>query len=131
MVDEAAANPVTDRDGDPVALDDLYDTGANTFTPTALGAGSIGWDDGNDFTGTLSFTAVEQAVLITMPDDALRACVNAELGQTPTDPITEAQAATVTTVDCQNAGVTDLTGMGGISPPWRRRGSPSTATSLI
>ena len=111
VVDEAAANPVTDRDGDPVALDDLYDTGANTFTPTALGAGSIGWDDGNDFTGTLSFTAVEQAVLITMPDDALRACVNAELGQTPTDPITEAQAATVTTVDCQNAGVTDLTGM--------------------
>lgn len=111
VVDEAAANPVVDRDGDPVALDDLYDQGANTFTPTTLGAGSVGWDDGSDFTGTLSFTAVQQASPITMPDDALRACVNDGLGQGAADAITEAQAATVTTVDCQNAGVTDLTGM--------------------
>lgn len=48
---------------------------------------------------------------ITMPDDNLRACINAELGQGATDPITEAQATTVKTVDCQSAGVTELTGI--------------------
>ena len=48
---------------------------------------------------------------ITMPDNILRACINADLGQGATDPITEAQAATVTTVDCQTMGITDITGL--------------------
>lgn len=48
---------------------------------------------------------------ITMPDNILRACINADLGQGATDPITEAQAATVATVDCQTMGITDITGL--------------------
>lgn len=48
---------------------------------------------------------------ITMPDDTLRACINAELGQGDSDPITEAQAAEITTVDCQTMGITDITGL--------------------
>lgn len=46
-----------------------------------------------------------------MPDANLRECVNTALGQGPTDPITETQAAGVTIVDCQNDGITDLTGL--------------------
>lgn len=48
---------------------------------------------------------------ITMPDDNLRACINADLGQGASDPITEAQAAAITTVDCQGEGITDITGL--------------------
>lgn len=48
---------------------------------------------------------------ITMPDDALRACINTDLGQSDTDPITEAQAGAITEVKCRNKGITDLTGL--------------------
>lgn len=48
---------------------------------------------------------------LTMPDANLRACINASLGQGPTDAITETQAAAITVVDCQNGGIADLTGL--------------------
>ncbi|MDT0200481.1 leucine-rich repeat domain-containing protein [Nocardioides sp. AE5] len=48
---------------------------------------------------------------ITMPDDNLRACINADLGQGASDPITEAQAAGITEVDCPTMGITDITGL--------------------
>ena len=41
-------------------LDALYQSGANTFTPTAVGPGSTTWDNGGEitmFSGTLSFQA--------------------------------------------------------------------------
>lgn len=57
-IEGAAANPVVDRNGDPVALSDLYEASSNTFTPTTLGAGTVTWDDGDQFTGTLSFAVV-------------------------------------------------------------------------
>ncbi|XBH20373.1 LPXTG cell wall anchor domain-containing protein [Jonesiaceae bacterium BS-20] len=49
---------------------------------------------------------------ITMPDDNLRACINTqELGQGPTEPISENQAANITGFTCQNLGITDITGL--------------------
>lgn len=106
-VNVPAPNPVVDKNGDPVALDDLYDAGTNTLTPAAAGTGSVDWSDTN-FSGTLSFTAVGGIVIL---DNALRACINDELGQGATDPITEPQAATITDLECSGAGVSDLTGM--------------------
>ncbi|XBH21898.1 leucine-rich repeat domain-containing protein [Jonesiaceae bacterium BS-20] len=48
---------------------------------------------------------------ITMPDPALRACINASLGQGDSDPIAAAQADGITVVDCRNLGITDITGL--------------------
>ncbi|MDN5744053.1 MAG: hypothetical protein L0H31_02905 [Nocardioidaceae bacterium] len=48
---------------------------------------------------------------IAMPDDNLRACINASLGASAADPITGTQAAGITEVDCQGEDITDLTGL--------------------
>lgn len=53
-------NPVVGSGGQPVALSDLYDAAANTFTPTDSGPGEVYWGGSDDyFTGTLSFTVTE------------------------------------------------------------------------
>lgn len=48
---------------------------------------------------------------IDIPDPALRACVSAALAQPVEDPITEAEAASLTSLACNGAGVIDLAGM--------------------
>lgn len=101
-------NPVINVAGLPVALDDLYDAGANTLTATTPGSGQVGWAEGV-FSGTLDFEAVEGIV---MPDAALRACVNGALGQNPADPITVADTVGLTSLTCDGLGIVDLTGLG-------------------
>lgn len=110
-VNAAVANPVVEVNGDAVALDSLYDAASNTFTPTTEGTGSVSWNDGSNFSGTLSFTAAQPATTIVIPDAALRACVNGELGQGDDADITEGQAASITYLDCQGKGVADLEGL--------------------
>jgi hypothetical protein len=107
----AEDNPVVDASGNLVALDALYDSGANTFTPTTAGAGSVGWDDTVGFTGTLSFIASAEVVI---PDPNLRECINDKLGQGATHAISVNQAASITEMDCSSVGgngITELTGL--------------------
>lgn len=104
-------NPVVGPDGWPVPLDDLYNFGTNAFSPAVEGPGSVTWDDGADFSGTLSFTATEAVEFIDIPDAALLECINDELGQGPTSHVTPAQAASITYLDCAARGIADLTGL--------------------
>lgn len=105
---QPVANPVVRKSGDPVPLSGPYDAATNTLTPAALGAGSVQW--GTDaYTGTLTFNAIDPEIAIT--DDALRACINAELGQGPDAPITMSLAATLTDLDCPAAGIASLAGL--------------------
>ncbi len=55
------ANPVIGLDGSPIALDGLYDSSGNTFTPTEAGPTEVGWESGEPeprFFGTLAFNPV-------------------------------------------------------------------------
>lgn len=102
-VDEATGNPVVDRSGDPVALSDLYDASSNTFTPRTLGAGTVTWDDGNKFTGTLEFTTVDSSVNhVAFTDANLRACVNHAIdpARDAGEDVTETEAASHRTYLC-------------------------------
>ena len=63
---EAQPNPVRDIDDNPVELDELYDSDANTFTPTLGGPESTSWSDENaDFSGTLTFDTVVEPLVVT------------------------------------------------------------------
>lgn len=52
----------------------------------------------------------EALAYVNVPDSKFRACLNNQLGQAADAPITATQAATIETVDCFYAGVTDITG---------------------
>lgn len=117
----AEPNPVVAHDGTPVALTDArYDSGSNAITPAgALGPASLPWSTSLTIayaTGTFSGSVVFEQVdapspAIEIPDANLLACINAALGQGPSDEVTEAQAATLTTLDCADEDIEDLTGM--------------------
>ncbi|MFV0426923.1 MAG: leucine-rich repeat domain-containing protein [Beutenbergiaceae bacterium] len=111
-------NPVVNQVGVAVPLSDArYESGPNSFTPTGVpGPGApLTWSEATTgtfvFSGELTFTQIAPAATITIPDPALRACVNVALGQLPDAAITEAQAATINTLTCEGAGVADLTGI--------------------
>lgn len=61
VVDTVQPNPVIGFDGQPVALDNLYDAATNTFTPTSTGTGMATWGF-IQFGGALEFIAVEADV---------------------------------------------------------------------
>lgn len=58
----------------------------------------------------VSATAANAAE-VTVPDAGLAACINENLGQNPTDPISDAQAASLTKLDCSIRDISDLTGL--------------------
>lgn len=48
---------------------------------------------------------------VVIPDANLRACLNSHLGQGATDPITDAQAASLGSASCDSHGIADLSGI--------------------
>ena len=63
---------------------------------------------------TVSFDNVI-AELVNIPDDNLRAKIEDALGKAPGAPITTADMERLTRLDAQNANITDLTGLEGVS----------------
>ena len=52
------------------------------------------------------------AAAVTIPDANLRAQIESALGKTSGDPISAAEMATLTSLDAQDASISDLTGLG-------------------
>lgn len=82
-------------------------------TVTYPGAGSYTWQFKNDslyLNGTVTVTVADDGV--TIPDDALRACINSRVGISAGEQPTVAQLQSVSgTLTCQNSTVVDLTGI--------------------
>lgn len=60
-------------------------------------------------------TDVSLAATVSFADPQLAACVNAQLGQAPTDPISDVQAASITSLSCADGGIADLSGISALS----------------
>lgn len=109
------SNPVWDANGWAVPLDNFYIASANSLAPDAEGPGTAAWDDGDDFTGTLSFNGTLPAAYVDFADASLLACVNENLGQAPDAQVTAAQAAGIVSLDCSDRGIADLSGLENLS----------------
>ena len=113
--------PIKDRAGKAPAY--LKADGANASNVTIAGgsvtysavadAYTIAFSDsasskiGNEFGGVLEQEVVDR---VAIPDANFRKCLNGTLSQSATAEITATQAATIKTVDCFYAGVSDITG---------------------
>jgi CshA-type fibril repeat protein len=64
---------------------------------------------------TTTATDVSLAATVSFTDPQLAACVNAQLGQAPTDSISDAQAASITSLSCADGGITNLDGISALS----------------
>lgn len=86
----------------------------NGNTATYPSAGSYSWSfrDPDDFSFNGSVTVNVSATDVTVPDPALRTCLNGRLGQAADVQPSPAQLGTLTgALSCANKGVRDLTGL--------------------
>ncbi|GAA1047973.1 leucine-rich repeat domain-containing protein [Arthrobacter russicus] len=64
---------------------------------------------------SLAAAAPAQAAEIAIPDANLKSCINERLGQQPNDPITDAQAQSITSMSCFQRGISSLEGISALS----------------
>ena len=115
--------------GVPLTLPAIFDRDGSQVTPTITSPAGGSYSGGplspvtfeanGDYTVTWSETVFSGSFTVTVasavdiPDPNLLACINSTLGggRAADDPLTELEAAGVTSLDCQSMGIASLTGL--------------------